>query len=106
MLRPRTRRSDSLNPVSASHTLIADPVTYTPPLPSSTVRLLQVAASLAAGQPVNLAEALAGLGVEHARHVAGAVLRAAGVSELLTVHSTEKLTELEAFQDELAGRPA
>jgi hypothetical protein len=25
---------------------------------------------------------------------------------LLTVHSTEKLTELKAFQDELAGRPA
>lgn len=52
---------------------------FSPPLASSTARLLRLAAGLATGEPVDVRDAMRSLGRAHARRVAEAVLMVSGV---------------------------
>ncbi len=71
------------------------------PLGSAAGRLLALAAGLATGELVDLAESLSGLGHAHARRVIEAVAIATGYGEMFTVAPTEKLDELLAARDAL-----
>lgn len=72
---------------------------------STARRLLDLAVSMAAGVPVDLRDALPGLGHAHARCVLEAVAIAAGADEFYTLTPTPKLAELEAFHADMQGDP-
>ncbi|MEU7591411.1 hypothetical protein AB0A95_34610 [Micromonospora sp. NPDC049230] len=69
-------------------------------------RLLDLAVSMAAGRPVDLREALPGLGHAHARRVVEAVAIATEADEFYTLTPRTKLAELHALHAEMQGAPA
>ncbi|HEY3958709.1 MAG TPA: hypothetical protein VGM53_35555 [Streptosporangiaceae bacterium] len=80
--------------------LLADDGIY---LTGSGRRMLQIAASYAAGHPVDLSENGSGLGTAHARRLIEAVIIGAGMAEFYTVTGTSRLDELNARRSDLAG---
>lgn len=84
--------------------LLADEELY---LTGSECRLLEVAASFAAGRAISLSEQVTReLGWAHAQRVLEAVIIATGTAELLQVAGTAKLNELKTLHESLsAGGP-
>jgi len=72
-----------------------------PHLGSAGRRLLALAASLATGEPVDLAENVSGLGHAHARRVIEALAIATGHGGMYAVTPTPALDELLAHRDAL-----
>ena len=66
-------------------------------------RLLEVAASYATGQPVNLRQASSGLGSAHAGRLIEAVVIGTGMAEYYTVTGTAKLAGLRRWHGGLPG---
>jgi len=65
--------------------------------------MLEIAASYAAGRPVNLREHGHGFGTAHARRVVEAVAIGTGMSEYLTIADSPALAEMRARQAALFG---
>lgn len=66
-------------------------------------RVLEVAASYAAGRPVNLKENGCGLGTAYARRLIETVITGAGMTGYYQLTGTAQLDELEARRRELTG---
>lgn len=78
-------------------------VAFSPPIASSTVRLLRLASSLAIGAPVDIREATHALGHAHARRVAEAVLMACGALRYYDLVQTAEAQRLQDLRGVLAG---
>lgn len=66
-------------------------------------RMVEIAASYAAGRPVDLREHGNGLGTAHARRLVEAVAIGAGMGEFLTIADSPALLEMRAKNDALFG---
>ena len=73
-------------------------------LTGSDRRMLEIAASYAAGRPVDLREHGHGLGTAHARRLVEAVAIGAGMDEYLSIADTPALGVMRARQADLAGQ--
>jgi hypothetical protein len=67
------------------------------------LRMVEIAASYAAGRPVDLREHGNGLGSAHARRLVEAVAIGAGMAEFLTISDSPALLEMRAKNDALFG---
>src|SRR6266702_5649842 len=67
------------------------------------LRMTEVAASYAAGRPVDLREHGNGLGTAHARRLVEAVAIGTGMAEYLTIADSPALSEMRARNDALFG---
>lgn len=66
-------------------------------------QMIEIAASYAAGRPVDLREHSDGLGTAHARRLVEAVAIGAGMGEYLTIADSPALLEMRARNDALSG---
>lgn len=69
------------------------------------LRMTEIAASYAAGRPVDLREHAVGLGTAHARRLVEAVTIGAGMGEYLTIADSPALAEMRARNDALFTGP-
>jgi hypothetical protein len=69
------------------------------------LRMTEVAASYAAGRPVDLREHASGLGTAHARRLVEAVAIGAGMGEYLTISDSPALAAMRAGNDALFAGP-
>ena len=69
------------------------------------LRMTEVAASYAAGRPVDLREHASGLGTAHARRLVEAVAIGAGMGEYLTIADSPALAAMRARNDALFAGP-
>ena len=69
------------------------------------LRMTEIAASYAAGRPVDLREHGNGLGTAHARRLVEAVAIGAGMGEYLTIADSPARTEMRARNDALFAGP-